>query len=393
MDLDPLDTPVIETKVCKIGCQSPLCPSCAKGKSNKLFRKLLPIVKSWRHAQMWTFTFDPVQFPDQRANLEMVQKRRLLAEMMRKLWRLGLIEHWHYWWAMEPQMGERKTDDGPATEQMHFHVLLSPKGGYLSHELMVKIWGSFRPKEAGPVPEGRPPLGLVWYDNLSNTSDREALTKYCCKYVSKGGESGWPEYYLAMIDEGHRPRTTGQSQGFWDQLEPRPPRRKRSKTVTEYKLSEPDAEAKFEAECVKRLDPKPKKALGDKLRGCGEKAAIFEVVTPPDVDGVPQKRVYKHRGTANAPYGVIARYLEENYNDGSELLEGRNSFLLRPWEMNDLWARGYLTSGNRPPVDAPLIPPPGSRASREARKPPDLRPWIGAKRTDNSRKKTGSRGP
>lgn len=100
------------------------------------------------------------------------------------------------------------------TLQPHWHVLVESR--FVPHELILNVWGSFRPRTA-PRPEpGRPGVGFAWISR-SDFADAEHAANYASKYLRKHPEHGFPAW---VMQSKKRIRRYTTSRGFWQQTYP-----------------------------------------------------------------------------------------------------------------------------------------------------------------------------
>lgn len=81
---------------CKNRCVSQFCPDCSMSHCVAWREKLRDGIKHWRSVIMLTMTIDPKQHRDPESAFRLVQQKRRVAEMIRKLHRDGVLRTKEY---------------------------------------------------------------------------------------------------------------------------------------------------------------------------------------------------------------------------------------------------------------------------------------------------------
>lgn len=241
-----------ESKVVKVDyvaapcrCRDQFCGECQEKHGRDLWHKL---IKGWSNAEaanlkMITLTYDPTLFQTHRDAWEFIRGTQdgssKIGLLMQRLKRHRLITG-RYSWVVETHQDGR----------VHYHVLVETPGGFLDKHVVQDLWGRYRPKNAGPVVDGRPSFGLVWISSADRGKGLKFVVNYCAKYVSKSPVHGIPDWILDL-PVGVKFRRYSCSLGFDGKKKP------------ERKSDEPG-------------QPRPmKRTRRQRLQDCGEKADIF----------------------------------------------------------------------------------------------------------------------
>lgn len=206
------DTPVefdsfYEIHPCR--CKSRFCPSCCVGLGIKLKTKLTPILVTFTHMQMWTFTIDPELFDSPARAYDYVKERRSISRVINRLYEKGYLHSKRYFYVVEWQKNGMP----------HFHVLLDTSG--IPFDLVCDLWNAYRPPAAGPVQGERPGFGSIRFSERRDFSSPEHAANYACKYLIKHPQEGYPNW---VLDSKRRIRRYETSRGFWGDERPKVPK-------------------------------------------------------------------------------------------------------------------------------------------------------------------------
>jgi hypothetical protein len=262
---------------------------------------------------MWTFTVDP-SVGNPRDVYEHLKRVRAIAETVRTLFNAGHLRTRHYFCAVEFQMGKRRTDGGPGTGQVHFHVLLDTNG-FVPIAAVQGRWDSFRPSSAPPVERDYWLLGKCEFEQVDN---RESMAHYMCKYMAKGPQEGLPEWFRELLDEkdAHGNRKFNAvaytvSKGFWKQVE----------------KDEPPPGPVDEEEEEEGEERTRKRTLTERLERCMTNAVLMRVRKVMADDGELIAR-HEFLGPLAEGWASIAERLEVNASTGyAWLRDGEESTL------------------------------------------------------------------
>lgn len=206
--------------LCRVGCKRAICPRCGKQKASKDADKLEEVLKGWRHPMMLTFTLNPKAFPDQREIFEWLKEKRYISNTIRFLYEAGYLESREYFAAMEFQMGEHRTDGSRGTEQVHFHVVVRTKAGYVDFDRMSQIWNRGKPSfRRDYVPEPGKKAPQIGFAQFEKPKSAHGIASYCAKYVAKSVEF-IPAWYIEWLNEGHNATLVTKSRGLFAEFEP-----------------------------------------------------------------------------------------------------------------------------------------------------------------------------
>lgn len=290
----------------KCRCRSKWCPHCKEIESFKLSRDVAKVVGTWRERIfLITLTVDGSAFPDRERVYRHLLSKRAPSEVMRALEHEGWIGR-HRLVGMEFQ----------GNGSVHFHCLVHAPLGSIPHHRIAHHWNRFRPGWAGPVgtfEEGeragqpRPAVGFVQYERIRK---REAAAIYVSKYVGKEG-SELPAWFVALLDQGKRPKRFSTSRGFWAGVRPPRPR--------------------CEAPRVKGPS-RPVRPFAERVRRCGSVCSVFKVSVVLRLGYTETRREY--RGGVPRPLRDVANQL--GFSLDAQATAGR----LRPGEVGKVLAMG-----------------------------------------------------
>ena len=258
------------------GCRSWFCPHCCTSLGLKLRERLVGVLKTFTHVQMWTLTVDPTLFgsgtseptPEAcREAWEYLRGKRCVARLVRELKRLGHV-HSDRWFCVT----EWQRNGMP-----HFHLLLD--ASHVPFGAVCRVWNHFRPTSAGPVQGGRPGFGAVQFSDNGFKSPQHAAN-YAAKYLIKAPEAGYCDWVLDYAGEIHRYTS---SRGFWGESGKRSAEQEPQPEAETEQTAEHDATC-FCDICRGAVDEASEGHNGDgrTIRGrvaeCGKWAAVFRVV-------------------------------------------------------------------------------------------------------------------
>lgn len=187
-------------------CKSRFCPHCCVGLGIKLKKKLAPILTTFTHLQMWTFTIDPELFTSPEQAFDYVKQRRAISRVINRLQELGHLHTKRYFYVVEWQKNGMP----------HFHVLLDTSR--IPFEVVCDLWNAYRPDWAGPVQGERPAFGSVRFSASRDFTSPEHAANYACKYLIKHPADGYPDW---VLDSERRIRRYETSRGFWGNEKPK----------------------------------------------------------------------------------------------------------------------------------------------------------------------------
>lgn len=310
-------------------CQNRLCRNCGGQLAFRMAKRLSFAIAGWLYPKMWTLTIDAGQFEDPRQIYEHLKLKRAIGGLVKELRRRGYLASEHWWCAVEFQMGERK-NGGQPTMQAHFHLLIDAK--FIDKHEMQELWGRFRPDWAGPVPDGRPALGIVQFEKIDN---REGMAKYACKYVAKAAKEGVPPWHVEYLQEGHNVQVFQVSRGFWKQgqVEDDP------KPIEEYNLAVDGAEELYEKQLAKALGEGrigrevKRRTFQERIAECCKEAELYRVTQ------VGNKKRYRRECAIEGGRFEAAVVV-------SDTVLARSWFWVRPSDVRALDRLGMLRAGN-----------------------------------------------
>ena len=192
-------------------CKSPLCPSCGGVRAWRLAEDLKNELGRMVHPQMWTLTINPGRHPDQEGAFTRLKRKRAVSELVRTLFNRGYLTSREYFCGMEFQSGD-KSESGKGTQQIHFHLIVDAKDGYIPFQVVHERWQRFAGQDAAPEGEGDPPMGYVQFEPITNV---DGIGAYVCKYLAKGSK-GVPRWFKDYLDDGKKNAVMySASRGFW----------------------------------------------------------------------------------------------------------------------------------------------------------------------------------
>ena len=202
---------MVDYEVVGCRCKNRYCDTCAPGLGYQLRKRVLKHgeLRKFTSIQMWTLTIDPTLFESAEECYEHCRRRRVISELVRKLWDAGVLLSKHYFCAVEFQKNGF----------VHYHLLVDAR--HIPFEMVCSIWNRFRPKSAGPVKHAefckcsecvsggtgeikeRPGFGSVRFSMKSRGlvgksdgkfSGAKHAINYATKYVIKVPKEGWPQW-------------------------------------------------------------------------------------------------------------------------------------------------------------------------------------------------------
>ncbi|QDT65814.1 rolling circle replication-associated protein [Calycomorphotria hydatis] len=196
---------VYELRPCR--CNSWFCDDCAPLRGIELKARLDRCLSQWSSVLMLTLTLDPEIFNNDPVKAwEYVKREKCLSLFHRKLRRAGLVAEDSHWFCVV----EFQKSGMP-----HFHMLVESK--FIDQARAAKLWGSFRPKWAGPNKRGdRCALGYVSCNGGGKFKSAKHACNYVTKYITKRPRDGWPEW-VRQQESGRQVRRYTASRGFWHQ--------------------------------------------------------------------------------------------------------------------------------------------------------------------------------
>lgn len=187
----------LEIRPCR--CKLWFCSNCCVSKGISLLNRLLPVVATFTHCQMWTLTIDPQLFNSPLEAFLHVRSKRAFSNLVAALHEAGVLNSRRYFLVIEWH----------ESGWPHYHLLVDSK--FIDQKVVTALWGRNRPQNAGPVEENRPPFGMVRFTKTRFASS-EAAAKYACKYLIKFPEGGYPDWVKDFPGQIRRYQT---SQGFF----------------------------------------------------------------------------------------------------------------------------------------------------------------------------------
>lgn len=263
-------------------CKCRFCPECCVGLGIKLKCKLIPILVTFKHIQMWTFTMDPELFTSPRQAYDYAKQRRAISRTINRLYQKGYLHTNRYFYVVEWQKNGMP----------HFHVLLDTSG--IPFDLVCEIWNSYRPEWAGPVQGERPGFGSVRFSDRRDFESPEHAANYACKYLIKHPKEGYPDW---VLDSPSRIRRYGTSHGFWGDTTPK------EEKVDLWEAERPVARAAIEhrPECFceacrgdepSTIPEKKTATIRERISKCKEEAVLIRVTQSllPDGELIEEKQ-------------------------------------------------------------------------------------------------------
>lgn len=354
----------VEFQLVGCRCKSSSCSRCGPLKGWRLSQELAAELERFKFPQLWTLTVDPAACPDPRKIYDHLVAKRATGHLVRSLHRLGLLESKEYFVAVEFQMGKRN-EDGTATEQVHFHLIVDAKGGFLDHAAVSKAWDKFRPEWANVTSHlpGRRPgmLGFVQFEVINNC---EGIAIYACKYASKGPAEGLPTWFEERIDEGHNCVLYRASRGFWIERDKRrAEKREKAEDVAFWKRevwknedeeriwysNKEDPDPQLERERFKAKRPRRRKKLVERHAACGKQAALIKVIRygQQGVEGWGLVR-HEYKRTVGGTFEEMAAVL------GADEVEARRMVIPLDPERWELFRQVEKENRSREPAPTPL---------------------------------------
>ena len=138
-------------------------------------RRLVEVVKRWKHCLMISLTVDRELFKGPQEAYEYIRDRRGISVLMQTLRRKGFISKAGYVCVLEFQ---EKTGNG----WPHWHILVESK--YVPAVMVHDEWGKLRPKDVERVP-GRPAFGKVDVSPPDKFKGADHAANYITSYLVK----------------------------------------------------------------------------------------------------------------------------------------------------------------------------------------------------------------
>lgn len=154
----------------KCKCRSQFCSDCSLAHCVSWREKLRPVLRDWYGVSMLTLTVDPSKFTDPESAYREVQRKRSVAEMVRRLEREDWVRSRKFCYALE----FHKPENGGWP---HYHVLVESR--FVPHGELKKSWKH----------------GHVWVTATRGKMSSDHAVNYATKYVAKAPE-GFPDWVL-----------------------------------------------------------------------------------------------------------------------------------------------------------------------------------------------------
>lgn len=209
---------------------------------------------------MWTLTIDPELFDSSLEAYNHVRHVRAISKLVAELDKRNRLHSPQYFVAIEWQK----------IGMVHYHLLLDTTN--ISHELVTKLWGKFRPANAGPVKDNRSPFGHVFYSKIHFESAKGAAG-YLCKYLIKHPEHGYPDWVLDYDGQVRRYQT---SKGFFP--DPRAGEIEADETADIETTPDDDQE-------TEEQQTKPRRTIRERLEECKQNSVLMFVSEEHQDDG------------------------------------------------------------------------------------------------------------
>lgn len=286
-----------EIHSCK--CKTRFCKHCCTGMGLRLYHKILPVVATFTHLQMWTFTIDPTLFDSSEEAYLYVRDRRAISLLIGKLFKLGHLHTRRFFSVLEWQKNG----------MVHYHVLLDAR--FIPFSVVRDIWNTNRPKCAGPVEGERPGFGSIQFSpDLHCFDSPEHAAHYACKYLIKHPSHGYPRWVLDFQGTIRRYAT---SRGFFPEEE---------KDATEEKAISPKVrkdkgpQHRDDCFCPECRGDEPERTnrkrstLRQRIAKCKDDAVVLEVreTILPDGEVIETKRFMRN---LNAPFWLVEKLLNQ----------------------------------------------------------------------------------
>ena len=153
--------------LCPKKCRSQFCKRCMIGHAVRWREKLRPALKRWRDVSMITLSLDRDQFDSELDGYLHVGRKRLIAELVRKLDRRGLVYSTEWCYSLEFHK----------SGWPHWHLLVD--SGFIDKHVIQRCWGH----------------GNVWISRSRGFSNKDHAINYATKYVMKA-DAGFPDWAL-----------------------------------------------------------------------------------------------------------------------------------------------------------------------------------------------------
>jgi len=271
-------------------CRSWYDPKCLKAKGYRLREQVVNRVQAFQGVAMVTLTVDPDLFESPFEALMYIRKNRCISRLARELNRLGHLYTMDYFYGLEFQ--EAKTG------MPHYHVLFNT--GFIPHDEIKRVWGLFRPQDAGPILDKRPPFGCVWISIPSKSrkgislKDAKKAANYATKYLCKPPKDGYPDWLLDLGAE-IRVLPYSHSRGFFTG-DSDPDKRTQEKVT---KDPEDRLQRKF-------------KSYRDREKECGQSLDMFEHDSKVDRSSGEVVTTHQWRRSFDGPARPVLEQIEDH---------------------------------------------------------------------------------
>lgn len=149
-------------------CRSQFCERCCVPYAIRWRERLRPAIAKWREVSMLTLTLDPTSWESPEHAYRGVGKRRLVAELIRKLKRHDLLYSDRFAYSLEFHK----------SGWPHWHVIV--ESGYIPFQQLQECWAQ----------------GHTWISRSLKFKSASHAVHYVTKYALKA-DAGFPEWVLS----------------------------------------------------------------------------------------------------------------------------------------------------------------------------------------------------